>query len=730
MAKTTKLTDDGKCWKLSNASLSISIDKANGTIVSLIDRADGFDACRPDEPNAAMIGGLRITDDLSGQTFCDLTTASRVSVVEAGAGPGRSRQVVLDKRFDGSALAVRVLYRMEPECLYWQAEVSAATATHAGGTPATRAGEAPVTRAGDRSVRIVFIVPQPSRRLWGPMADPFIDLQPEQPIMIRHGLGNGRAVAQQMRGVPVPLLSFVREKRCMALALPVEVPNVLVRFMNNADERHLNVRNSLTYDPPLREYFKVVNDFLGVRQGRPATAGVLLSPHDGQWRAALGWYARRYERHFKPDPLVGKHEGVYHPGMPYGGAEAEVRAAMKGRAKRGVRWAELHGHFPWYGLYVSPTEPWKSLGGGERTFDFVRRTIRLYRQQGIKVHTYYNTIDGQDAYVEKEFPESIAVDERGERIPAYHDCWLMNADPDLPFGRHCLEQFDKLLEAYPDSDGLFYDVYGRHYDLDFGHDDGITMVHNKPAYCMKFAFARLMERISPRLHALGKLFSANKPEGIETLDGIDIIMADEGRNIARLEAFSYYGLFRPVMVLDTGMWKDPEPTLKACLRLGMMFNDFVDRGLDQLSPAEVRRNEQLHAAYAPLLRELLGKEWVLEPNAIELPESVGGNIFRVPAKAARGKSADRTAGKARGKPAGDRVIVTVVSEHRSMFEDGGFAADLPIVVRFAGADKIKRATVRSVDYTRPVKAKITRGDGALTVTVPRHRTASIVVLEG
>ena len=58
----------------------------------------------------------------------------------------------------------------------------------------------------------------------------------------------------------MPIVTFVREQRCLALALPVEIPNVLVRFMNNADEEHVNVLNSLTYPPDQREYFKVCYD--------------------------------------------------------------------------------------------------------------------------------------------------------------------------------------------------------------------------------------------------------------------------------------------------------------------------------------------------------------------------------------------------------------------------------------------------------------------------------------
>jgi len=242
MAAEVTLAESPDRWVLGNGSLEVTIDRSTGRIVGLVDLADGFDACRPDEPNAAMVGGLRITDELTGETFCDLTDPSEVAAVEAGPGPDGSKQVAFDKQFDRAEFTVRVTYRIEADCLCWLAEVSK-------------------RRGADRSVRIVFITPQPSRRLWGPMADPFIDLQPEQPVMIRHGLGHGRAVASQKRAVPVPLLSFIRESRCMALSLPVEVPNVLVRFMNNADEAHLAIANSLSYPLVRRECFKVCYDF-------------------------------------------------------------------------------------------------------------------------------------------------------------------------------------------------------------------------------------------------------------------------------------------------------------------------------------------------------------------------------------------------------------------------------------------------------------------------------------
>ena len=695
MSSNVELIEREDRWVLQNASLAVEVDKQQGRIVGLIDRVDGANFCCPGERNREVFGGLRIVDQLRDRTYCDMQTPSRVDLVSAGAGADGSQQLVLTKQFEGAEFVATVTYRMEPENLCWLVELN-------------KSGGA------DRSVRITFVVPQASRRLWAAMADSFVDLRPERPIMLRHGLAQGRAVAHQVRSIPVPVMTFVREERCLGLALPVEIPNVLVRFTNNADEEHVNVGNSLTYPPDQRECFKISYDLLGLRDGRATQAGLLVTSQRGQWREALAWYARRYPKHFHPDPKIRKHEGVYAGGRPMdGGLDAEaVRRNMAGRRDRGVRWAELHCHFPHYGLYVNPTEPWigEHTDGVETTFEMVREYIRIAHEYGIAIHTYYNIIDGMCSYAEKEFPESIVVDEEGQKVPAFRECWLMNAEPSLPFGQHCLEQFTKLLDAYPESDAIFFDVYGRHYDLDFGHDDGITMVHNKPAYCVKFAFARIMERILPILRERGMLFSANKPEGIEALEGIDYIMCDEGHDRHRLEAFSYYGLFKPVMVLDGGIWKDPEPTLKTCLRLGMLYNDMAydyEGSRVKLKKRQAQHNERIRAAYAPLLAFLVGKTWVLRAGALELPEVAQGNLFAIPQ---------------------DKYIVTLVSDHRSMFERGGFTKKLPVVARLDDAERITSATVYSVDYADPEPAEISRDGDTLTITVPRHRAASVVVL--
>jgi hypothetical protein len=547
------------------------------------------------------------------------------------------------------------------------------------------------------------------------------------------------------------MVSLFDRNRSVAYAVPPDVPNVCIRFMNSADEDSLFLRNSITeYPIDQRPHFKVVNDFLSLREGKETRFSLLISPNKGKWRDALGWYSDRYSAYFQPDPKIRSQDGVYSITVPWdqNPDESLAEPRLVGRAARGVKWMELHGHFPWYGLYVHPTPEWKGYWG-PMSYDKVRRYIDLVKKHGIAVHIYYNIIDGDIKYIDDNFPESVARDEDGKIIRAYQGCHLMNADLATPFGKHCLDQFNKLLETYPNIDGIFFDVYGRHYDIDFAHDDGLTMVNNKPAYCLKFAFQRLMDKIDPIARAKGLVFSANKPEGLEFMRGIDYIMADEGSDEDRLEAMQYYGLYKPIIILDGGIATRAEGDFKKCLRLGMIYND-LDPGREmkarEAAPQMHEQATRALDAYGPLFNFLIGRTWVLAGEPIELPEGIRGNIFR--------------------QPSGD-CIVTMISDDRSIFDDLPPYKDVKITVRIPDLDKYTQAEVYSADYKGPKPASIDRGgktatatgpdpdkwkeeeakvdtrasrrdrgDGtnrsaepALIVTLPEHKTASVVVLK-
>jgi len=712
-------------YKLTNTLLSLTVDPATGQIRSMIDRQTNRDYCQLDSSRFGMIGGLRVKDMLSGQTYDDFTTPSTARLIEWKHGQGGAR-LVMDKQFQGADFILRLDFALDETSVQWDVY-------------------ARKTAGPDRQIRLTYLLPMPYTNLWAPMSDPIVRLRWEEPFQVRHGLSYGRAVQPQHRTALIPMVTLFDRSHSISYSMPPDVPNVCVRFMNSADEDSLFLGNSITrYPLDQRPHFKIVHDYLSLREGKETRFSLLISAHNSQWRDALGWYARRYSPWFQPDPKIRSQEGVYAISSPWDRQKDEALAdkRMAGRAARGVGWMELHGHFPWYGLYVSPTDNWQGHHeAGPLSFDSVRRYIDLANKHGIALHIYYNIIDGQIHYVTKEFPESIVRDEDGKIVPAFHDCYLMNADLSLPFGKHCLDQFTKLLSTYPNINGVFFDVYGRHYNLDFGHDDGLTMVNNKPAYCLKFAFQRLMDKIDPMMRQKGLVFSANKPEGIELLRGIDYIMADEGADEDRLQAMQYYGLYKPIIILDGGIVMRAEDDFKKCLRLGMIYNDIdPDREMKGREFTDEMRQKAAKALeqYGPLFKLLIGRTWVLSGDPVELPAGVRGNIF---------------------ERANKDYIVTMVSDDRSIFDDLSPRRNLKVTVRIPDPDKYEVAEVYSADYKDCKVATIARGaqsagpgidadkwkeeeaiqaaksakaasaGDALVITVPEHKSASILVLK-
>ena len=147
-------------------------------------------------------------------------------------------------------------------------------------------------------------------------------------------------------------------------------------------------------------------------------------------------------------------------------------------------------------------------------------------------------------------------------------------------------------------------------------------------------------------------------------------------------------------------------------------------------------------AYAGLFKFLIGKTWVLAGEPLELPSYVRGNIFR---------------------RLNDDYVVTMVSDDRSIFDDLPARRDVTILVRIPDADKYTEAEVYSADYQGARPARINRDgkavmgekgpdrwaeeeatltgprgtrpdqtdrqDRTLTLTIPQHKSASLVVLK-
>lgn len=707
----------GELWVASNQTLEIAVSRKTGTVQRLVDKVSQDDYCNQvvsgviqgrDFAVGARIVGLAIIDELTGREYSDLKNAAVVASLQE-----QPNRLSFEKRFPGAEFIVRETYTVHPDCIRWDVRVTK-------------------TRGRDRTVRIIQMAPLPlgPYRGWAPIADAPFTVKPYQPFAIEYGQSTSGSVGERRWRTLIPMAVFYAD-RAIAFTHPFEVLAVRIRMMNNTGAAADFHWNSRRYGPAERPYFQIVNEYLGLRSGKDAETSLLISAHPGDWRPALGWVYEKYRDYFDPHPNFEPWDGVYiisHGPWKDSYTEADKRQILAGMRERGVRWEEQHGHFPWYGLMIPKPDvkTWvcesHDVPGYTNSRERIAAHARLTRDYGIGTFIYYNLTEAEHWYAEKEFPDSIARDEEGKPIGAYRAaqypdkraCYLMNADPSTRFGKHMIEQAREMVETYPAIAGFFWDVYGRSYMFDFAHDDGITMVNNKPAYYPGFVFQRqLRDYIGPLLRGKGMAITANKPTTIVDCKGVDGIMAEEHTPQEELPdwipATSYAGLNRHVMILDGLSGTRAELMLLTSLRYGMFYSDIGTRDEkgQELPPERVAANAALARRYLPFIQRFRGKKWIFYPRALELPAHTDGDIFRL-----RDGS----------------VMISMVSTWRNLRRVEGFDRDLKVVARLPDAARLRHAYVTSLDEDRTWKIEPAVDGDTLTLTVPQHGRGTVILL--
>lgn len=716
--------EEGDLWIAGNDTLEIAISKRKGTVERLIDRISAEDYCHQKVTGAvpareidvgSRIVGLVLFDELRRREFSDLTDTPKITAFR-GTSAGGAVSASFRKTFSGAEFRVEETYSVSEDNVRWDVKVHK-------------------TKGPARTLRVVQVAPLPLGPYegWAAISDAPFSTKPYTPFAIEYGQSVSGSVGEISWRTLIPAVVFYSEekKRALSFTHPFEVPAVRIRFLNNTGADADFHWNSRLYPPEERPYLQVVNEYLGLRDNKPLETSLLIAAHEANWRPALGWIYAKYREYFDPDPKFDQWDGVYVHGydlMKDSFTDADRREILKGRRERGALWEEQHGHFPWYGLMIPEpgVKSWMCDSHPREGFTNTREKIaahaRLNNEYGIGTFLYYNITEAEYWYAEKAFPDSIAKDERGKPIGAYkagvhpdkRACWLMNADPESPFGKHMIAQAKELVEAYPALGGFFWDVYGRSYMFDFAHDDGITMVNNKPVYYPGFMFERMMrEHVGPLLRSKGMCITANKPTTIVNCKGLDGIMSRESTPDVEVPpwivAQSFTGLNRHVMILDGRSGSHAEKLLMNCLRYGMFYSDIGKVGEDRkpLPAAKIAENAEIAKRYLPYIQRFRGKKWVFHPQALDLPRHTDGNIFRLK---------------------DGSVMITMVSYWRKFREAEGFLENVPVTCRLPDAENMKHVYVVSVDRRQTWNVDPQRSGDRLDITVPRHGKATVILL--
>jgi hypothetical protein len=715
-------------WVASNDSIEIGVNLKSGTIERLRDKVSQEDYCNQNLKNATSdtdgntgihfdvglrSGGLELIDELRGQVYSDLANPGVVTNVKESA-TGDAVSVAFDKQFPGAEFVVTETFSMAASQVRWDVKIKK-------------------SRGPDRTVRVINFLPLPlgGYQAWAPISDAPFQIKPWLPFSIDYGQSTSGAVGEGRWRTTVPLMVFYskRNQRALAVASPLEIPAVRIRFLSNTSAESDFHWNSRKYPMRERPYLQISNEYLGIRSGKDIHTGLLISAQPADWRPSLGWLYAQYKDFFDPDPGFDKWDGVYGSGYQFlkgSLTPQQISSAYADEHARGVRWEELHGHFVHYGSMIPDpsVKSWVNSSdsfGETMTREKIADHCELSRKAGVGTFLYYNVTESEFWFAKEKFPDSIAKDESGQPIGAWRSqvypdkraCWLMNADPATSFGKYMVQQAHDMVDAYPEAAGFFWDVYGRSYMFDFAHDDGITMVNNKPAYYPEFMYQRLLQDyVGPLLHSKGMLITANKPVTVASTRGVDGIMtmedAPKEESPAWITAQSYLGLNRHVMILESDA-TNAEMLFLHCLRYGAFNSMPTDRNAkgEPLSPQAITQNRELESKYLPFIEMFKGKQWIFYPEALQLPENTFGNIFRLK---------------------DGSVMITMVSVWRALRKADGFDPDLKVEVHLPDAANVDSVEVYSVDRGKKTIQEPHRDGDRLAITVPEHGKATVILL--
>ena len=644
----------GELKSIGNSAGTLGVEPKTGCIRSMVWNGKGVDIFKQLRQNIkGYIGGLRIYDEKARKWYTDYNSPFTVSNFRAGV-----KNISFNKYYKGSEFKLKVVFTAEKDCIDWSVEI-----------------EKNNKKVKDRSIRVYFIMPLIAG--WDVWAPAYLG------EFTFDGMASFEYMYSQIpyfgnKEIVVPILSHFNKTLDAGYSIIVpydkKVPAAKFQFQNG--ERVFDwgtQEKKYIEDNPVLE---VVNYYIGLIGARKLQTSCKIFLHEGDWRPGLGLTFEKYKNYFVPQAKdIYKKEGVFQCGG------IKTADFIKEEKKLGLKYLEFHGHFPSYGYYFPKEESWKTIGVSERLYHqskgklspeeveretaviskkeierltrdkaeytvlsrkSIKKALIKLKKAGINCYYYTNFSDAFKPWVEKNFKSSLAKAENGEYVPSgWYMCHLVNADLKYPFGKYMLETAKKTLKEYPMLDGFFLDCW-RHYDLDFAHNDGVTVVNNKPCYSTNFAFDGLNEKIHDLLVKKGMNNFANKPQTIRSMKDVDGQLLEGDGSISE-EKFFYASIAKPMFCMWTSDAKSTDENLRrTVVSAGYPTTPHID-GSSGYSVAHwsdyksrtpagkkyLKKISALYQSYLPLYAQFKERVLCFEADPMRLSEGMRGKLYTV-----------------------------------------------------------------------------------------------------
>ncbi|MFH1024799.1 MAG: hypothetical protein V1809_15570 [Planctomycetota bacterium] len=682
-----KPLDQVETFTLENPDVAIHVEKKTGWIRSLYFRkkkVDLFQQTRQGIPG--YVGGLRVYDEREERWFNDTNDPFTVS----GARKSGNR-VTFQKRFRGAAFTLAVSLILDKDAFHWEVEARKNN-----------------PRLPDRSLRVYFCWPLIAGwDFWAPAHDSeftFDGMTSFEYMHIQIPYFNKTEII-------LPMVSHFNKNLDVGFSvmepIDAQVPAAKFQFANG--DKCFNW-GSMKKDIRTAPVLEVVNYYIGLVRNRPLRTKIMMMFHEGDWRPGLGKVFRKWKEYFVPvSDTIRKYEGTFT-------CEGIQTADELQRCKDfGVKTLEVHNHFQDYGdYYQDGRNSWHTLAAKEAYFHKYKRKktpwevenffathtdgkietelkdapwcyadveprIRKVRHDrsdikarldklakaGVGCYWYFNYTDGFRPLVEKKYPDAISKNEDGSHQPSgWIMCSNMNSDPRWSFGKHMLRDAENIFRTYPGLCGFFLDCF-RHFEIDFGHDDGVTVVNHKPAYSVNFSYDGIEKALKTKIMRRRNLASfANKPQSIRSMRWVDGVLLEGDGNVSE-EKFFWACLSKPLFFMWTSNKRSNDENLRRCILHGCFPKYAFDPSLTYAG------NKAHFGKYLPLCGQFRRRTFCFEPDPLRVPVGSRGKLYTI----------------------GNDYIAGIMSEYLGMDDTVTYAKTPYAVFRVARGHDVGRAGV-------------------------------------
>ena len=481
-------------------------------------------------------------------------------------------------------------------------------------------------------------------RFWAPWGDPrpgggpgWADPLVSQPLTDQTLIYGGAAFTDPT-AVSLPLVTLLDSAAGRGLSI-VQSPGDILRRMVVTVTRQGEVT------------FSRLDHRISV--ARPVCFSLDLVPHEDDWRAALGWLARRYPTFVDPpNPRALEVSGL----GAYSTEEGDLDAARLAAMGFGVNWKASF-DFPYPGMFLPPVPAWvewTSLLGRPNAVRSLRGYSRQMRRQGFRVLNYFNVTeyganvvdpppprraereadlwrDANDFLYYGPIRDAILPGPDGRPIGT----WVggIAVDPGDPAWRDfLLAQAERHIREIPDSDGICIDRLDWLTFYNPRFDDGVSWVNGKPTRSLFACWADLMAKLGPMMHAADKVIFVNPhTRRLDLMRHVDGIYDEFGDMPHSLNACGLLGFRKPVMgwtASTASLLPDPDAVLQRHLHMGVPPTAPVPGNDHTIRPAPA--TDGFYLDYGPLFDAIRGRTWVTVAHAIEVEGGAKANVFAVP----------------------------------------------------------------------------------------------------